>query len=175
VNYDLRQWLLGEFLNPPADRAKLARTLVNEKENGRIKLYLTYRTLTYRRDHANLFREGAYLPLEATEYANEHIVAFARARGGEEALIVAPRLLVRRLGDTNRLPLGVDAWGESMLILPNSSVGQRYQNIFTDEIVKVIERQGVKGLPLAKVLANFPTALLTRLDEEPETTEDVEI
>ena len=79
VDYDLRAWWLGELVNPPGSRADLARALVDSKADGRIKLYLTHRALRFRRDHAELFRAGSYVPLEATGDAGEHIVAFARA------------------------------------------------------------------------------------------------
>jgi (1->4)-alpha-D-glucan 1-alpha-D-glucosylmutase len=163
VDYDLRTWLLGELLDPPDDRATLARTLVDAKDDGRIKLYLTHRALTFRRDRAELFHTGDYTALEASADANEQIVAFARALGDEEALVVAPRLLAKRLRDPNLLPLGEAAWDHALLILPNAEVGYRYRNIFTDEIVTAIAKDQLVGLPLAEVFANFPVALLERV------------
>ena len=175
VDYDLRAWWLGELIDPLGSRADLARALVDAKADGRIKLYLTHRTLRFRRDHAELFRAGSYVPLEATGDVGEHIVAFARALAvpspasgksaavpGEEALIVAPRLLAKRLHDTDALPLGVAAWGAALLALPNATPGQRYRDIFTDRAHHVIERDGTTGLPLAALLEHFPVALLER-------------
>jgi (1->4)-alpha-D-glucan 1-alpha-D-glucosylmutase len=178
VDYDLRAWWLGELLDMPGDRADLARALVDSKADGRIKLYLTYRTLRYRRDHAELFRSGSYTALEATGDAAEHIVAFARTlaapalasgterapRPGQEALVVAPRLLAKRLRETGALPLGKAAWGDTLLALPNAAPGQRYRDSFTDRIQQVIQRDGTIGLPLAKLLEHFPVALLERAD-----------
>jgi (1->4)-alpha-D-glucan 1-alpha-D-glucosylmutase len=51
VDYDLRAWWLGELIDPHSSRADLARELVDSKADGRIKLYLTYRALRFRRDH----------------------------------------------------------------------------------------------------------------------------
>jgi (1->4)-alpha-D-glucan 1-alpha-D-glucosylmutase len=176
VDYDLRAWWLGELVNPPGSRADLARALVDSKADGRIKLYLTHRALRFRRDHAELFRAGSYTPLETTGDAGEYIVAFARAlaapspvpgaRGesvsGEEALSIAPRLLAKRLNNADTLPLGAPAWGDALLALPHATPGQRYRDIFTDCTQIVIERDGVIGLPLAKLLEHFPVALLER-------------
>jgi (1->4)-alpha-D-glucan 1-alpha-D-glucosylmutase len=181
VDYDLRAWWLGELVNPPGSRADLARALVDSKADGRIKLYLTHRALRFRRDHAELFRTGSYAPLEATGDASEHIVAFARAlaapspasgaRGasvaGEEALIVAPRLLAKRLRDVDALPLGFAAWGDTLLALPNAALGQHYRNLFSGQTYAVIERDGVIGLPLAALLEYFPVALLERIESKP--------
>jgi (1->4)-alpha-D-glucan 1-alpha-D-glucosylmutase len=177
VDYDLRAWWLGELIDTRGNRIELARTLVDSKADGRIKLYLTHRTLQFRREHADLFRAGSYVPLDATGDASEHIVAFARSHGahshawgasgapiaGEEALIVAPRLLAKRLREPNALPLGSAAWGDALLALPNATPGQRYRDIFTDRMQQVTERDGVIGLPLAELLENFPVALLERL------------
>ena len=173
VDYDLRAWLLGELIDVPSDRAALARALLETMEDSRVKLYLTQRALSYRRAHAELFRAGRYQPLEASGGAGDHIVAFARTLGapsagpgqGAEALAVAPRLLAKRLREPDMLPLGAAAWGDALLVLPGAVAGQRYRNIFTDEIVDAVERQGEVGLPLARVFASFPVALLERLGE----------
>jgi (1->4)-alpha-D-glucan 1-alpha-D-glucosylmutase len=177
VDYDLRAWWLGELADTHANRADLARALVDSKADGRIKLYLTHRALRFRRDHAELFRVGSYVPLEASGDVGEHIVAFARAlatpspasgaRGaaapGQEALVVAPRLLAKHLRETDALPLGRAAWGDGLLVLPNATPGQRYRDIFTDRTQLVIERDGVAGLPLAELFEYFPVALLERI------------
>jgi (1->4)-alpha-D-glucan 1-alpha-D-glucosylmutase len=165
VDYDLRAWLLGELVDLHGTRAALARTLVETKEDGRVKLYLIHRALTYRRARSELFREGAYAPLVATGDAEEHIVAFARIWGDEEVLAVAPRLLAKRLGEATVPPLEM-VWNDAMLALPAGSNGRHYRNVFTDEVVAVSERDGVVGLPLADVLKNFPVALLERLGDE---------
>jgi (1->4)-alpha-D-glucan 1-alpha-D-glucosylmutase len=160
VDFDLRAWLLGELVDLKEERVELACRLLEHKADGRIKLYLTHRALQFRRAHADLFRSGAYTPLEATGAASEHVVAFARALGDAEALAVVPRLPAKLMaGDTRVPPLGQAAWGTELLMLPHGAAGRRYRNIFTDEVVVAVERAGVTGLPLAEVFANFPVAL----------------
>jgi (1->4)-alpha-D-glucan 1-alpha-D-glucosylmutase len=167
VDYDLRKWLLGEMLDLKDDPAAFARMLVDERASGRIKLYMTHHALTFRRDHAALFRDGSYSPLEATDDANDHIIAFARVRNGDRAITVVPRLPAKRLrGDESAIPLGEDAWGDTLLILTNGARARYYRNIFTGEIIEAVERDDVIGLPLAEVFANFPVALLERVDDD---------
>jgi (1->4)-alpha-D-glucan 1-alpha-D-glucosylmutase len=167
VDYDLRKWLLGEMLDLKDDPAAFARMLVDERASGRIKLYMTHRALTFRRDRAALFRDGSYSPLEATDDANDHIIAFARVRNGDRAIIVVPRLPAKRLrGDESAIPLGEDAWGDTLLILTNGARARYYRNIFTGEIIEAVERDDIIGLPLAEVFANFPVALLERVDDD---------
>jgi (1->4)-alpha-D-glucan 1-alpha-D-glucosylmutase len=165
VNFDLRAWWLGEMADLQGSRVELARALVENKADGRIKLYLTHRALQFRRANLPLFQGGSYTPLEASAGAAEHVVAFARADGEGEALTIAPRLPARLTGGDGA-PLGV-AWGDGLLQLPASALGARYRNIFTDEMYTVGEHEGVQGLPLAQVLANFPVALLERVAASP--------
>ncbi len=60
--------------------------------DGRIKLWVTMQTLNFRREHPELFRTGKYIPLQANRGKEDHVVAFARVRPGEAAIVVAPRL-----------------------------------------------------------------------------------
>jgi (1->4)-alpha-D-glucan 1-alpha-D-glucosylmutase len=165
VDYDLRAWLLGELLDWPGERADLARLLTDTKHDGRIKLYLTHRALTFRREHAALFHNGSYTALTASADANENIVAFSRTLGEQEALVAVPRLLAKRLHGASAAPLGRAAWDDAQLLLPAGRARQRYRNIFTGEVVAAIERDEAVGLPLAEVFAQFPVALFERVVE----------
>lgn len=60
------------------------RNLVESKEDGRIKLFVTYRTLNFRHQHRTLFEKGAYIPLEASGERSENICAFSRDQNGEK-------------------------------------------------------------------------------------------
>lgn len=161
VDFDLRAWWLGELADVRGDRAALARALVERKADGRIKLYLVHRALQFRRANPELFRAGSYTPLLASG-AEEHVVAFARANAGAEALAVAPRLLARMLGDSGAAPLG-RAWGDATLLLPAAHAGRRYRDVFTGTAHSVALYSGAPGLPLASLLADFPVALLERI------------
>src|SRR5881628_2467029 len=45
---------------------KLRRELLQRWPDGRIKMFLTQRIPRFRREHADLFRRGEYLPVQAT-------------------------------------------------------------------------------------------------------------
>ena len=53
--------------------AALAHRLTDGWTDGRIKLYLTWRALRFRREHPDLFQHGAYLPLTAAGPLEEHL------------------------------------------------------------------------------------------------------
>jgi (1->4)-alpha-D-glucan 1-alpha-D-glucosylmutase len=67
------------------------------------KLDLTRRILAARREHASLFIEGDYRPLEAPA----HVIAYERRLGSERAVIVAPRL-VNGIKDCQVTTIAVD-------------------------------------------------------------------
>jgi (1->4)-alpha-D-glucan 1-alpha-D-glucosylmutase len=56
--------------------------------DGRIKAALTHRLLALRNEHAALFAEGAYRPVDVRGRDRDHVLAFARV-GGRDAVVVA--------------------------------------------------------------------------------------
>jgi (1->4)-alpha-D-glucan 1-alpha-D-glucosylmutase len=163
VDYE-RRWRLLHELKGQAEAAaaglpKLARELTVAKEDGRIKLYVTYRVLQCRAEQPELFLSGEYLPLEADGPRQEHVFAFARRREQRWAVVAVPRLPTRLMDGPPSLPLGRDAWQESTLPLPDDAP-PRLRNVFTGEELAVAEREGRRCLSLADVFAHCPVALL---------------
>lgn len=128
--------------------ASLSRALLDAWPDGRIKLYLLWRLLTWRRAHPEAFARGAYAPLDAAGRAAEHVVAF---RAGE-AIVVTSRLTARLLGDAPGHPIG-EVWAETTIA---SAPRSRYVNVLTGAAV---EPDGGR-LALDRVLADIPVAVL---------------
>jgi (1->4)-alpha-D-glucan 1-alpha-D-glucosylmutase len=171
VDYDVRRAALAD-LRARAYRdggpLPLAEELLQTSADGRIKLYLTYRALNFRRDHCLLYERGTYHPLTAEGAQDEHALAFARILTEEgtpdpadAAITVVPRLVVGLLGGIERAPIG-DVWGETWLPLPDALAGATYRNVLTGETMAPVERAGRSGLLLAHALAHFPVALLAK-------------
>jgi (1->4)-alpha-D-glucan 1-alpha-D-glucosylmutase len=167
VDYSRRRVLLSD-LKSQVDQAgndltDLSKELLDTSQDGRIKLYITYRTLSFRSKHQQLFSEGDYLPLEAVGSKSEHVCAFARILEDEVVLAVVPRLLVRLTGEVEQPPIGRQVWEETWLSLPYEEVGRAYRNIFTGEVLSVVEQNSMVGLPMASILFCFPVALFVRI------------
>jgi (1->4)-alpha-D-glucan 1-alpha-D-glucosylmutase len=161
VDYDRRRKTLGELqasVNP--DLRELVRGLVSAKEDGRIKLYITYRAHHCRRDHPGLFSAGDYLPLEGTGAKAEHLFAFARQSGDTVAVVAVPRLLVRLAPDRAQPPLGGAVWQDTRLLLPRVDPALHWHNIFTGERLAATEQQGQLSLAIGDMFAHCPVALL---------------
>jgi (1->4)-alpha-D-glucan 1-alpha-D-glucosylmutase len=166
VDYAQRQRLL-ETLEPLAslpeqERCSQVRELLDGLQDGRAKLYLTWRTLNFRRAHDALFNTGSYIALAVTGGRAEHVCAFARHSEEDLAIAVATRWFVRLCGNGSP-PLGRSTWQDTVIELPNDEAASGYKNILTGERLTTTKREGKQVLALADVLATFPVALLTRL------------
>jgi (1->4)-alpha-D-glucan 1-alpha-D-glucosylmutase len=139
------------------DRVRLARALLEEWPDGRVKLYAVRQALAWRRGAPDLFREGAYLPLAVAGPAEGRVCAFARRLGDRDVVVVVPRLVAPLTDGGARLPLGRDAWGETAILLPPELTGAPRRDAFTGELVA----PGPGGrLLVAHTLREFPIALL---------------
>jgi (1->4)-alpha-D-glucan 1-alpha-D-glucosylmutase len=164
VDYQHRIALLAELrtqLND-GDRRKLAQALHTQWRDGRLKLYVTSRTLRYRRQHAELFRSGDYVPVDIWGEAQEHACAFLRRREQTGCLIVVPRLLARLVPNSSELPPSPSTWKNTRLILPDWAREWKFHDLFTSETLSVVEEERVATLPLAHIFATLPVAVLTR-------------
>ena len=166
VDYGLRIALLDDLLQKEATLGLMetAREVVASRYDGRVKLYLTSKALTFRRDNREIFESGRYLPLPVEGACQEHVCAFERSVDERAFLVVAPRFF-RRLTDEGRgLPLGADVWGDTRIVQPFDTATSRYRNIFTGEVLGLDQQDGQSGIALRDILSVFPVALLERID-----------
>jgi (1->4)-alpha-D-glucan 1-alpha-D-glucosylmutase len=159
VDFPSRRKLLEQLKRREAENIlALIRDLLTHWEDGAVKLYLIYKALHFRKNSQRLFHEGTYLRLFASSEARDQICAFARHHGKAWAIAIAPRL-VGALTTNGALPLGKESWGDAALIL-SDGFPDRWQNIFTGEIIETSSTNRGKLLSLAAALENFPVALL---------------
>lgn len=166
VDYALRRELLadvrGRAEQSGDNGAALAAELMDTWQDGRIKLYLTWRALQMRRQYPDLFAEGAYSPLEAIGDMHENVCAFQRSCAEAALLAVVPRLVARLTDGGKRPPVGTAVWHDTWLVLPESEAGRHYRNVLTGERLRVGERNGQHGVALSALCRVFPVALLVR-------------
>ncbi len=155
---DLRKW---EKETAPAE---IARELVANWEDARIKMYVTFKALNVRKEIGLLLNEADYIPLKAAGNRARHVCAFARRLSGEVLVVAVPRFLTGLLRSNPEPALREDAWHGSFLVTA-SEAPSRYRNVFTGEIVETAEYQGAAALPLGEVFGAFPVALLREVKE----------
>ena len=93
----------------------------------------------------------------------DHVCAFARRRGEKVVLVVVPRFLTGLMKSFDEVPLGKQVWGNSRIVIPDEISGDKFRNIFTNEMIEAEIEEGEKVLTLNKVFANFPVAMLEKI------------
>jgi (1->4)-alpha-D-glucan 1-alpha-D-glucosylmutase len=133
--------------------------LLENPEDGRIKLYLIWRTLCLRQQQVDLFQQGEYLPLAVEGAKADHVVAFVRKSESASFLVVVPRLVAGLLQDQgiDVAPIGPQIWGDTQVLLPLPT--EKYWNAFTGESVSLQKSNGGERLPISEILKEFPVAL----------------
>jgi (1->4)-alpha-D-glucan 1-alpha-D-glucosylmutase len=166
IDYEHRRTVLAELKKQMGEAgqnpASFAAELLASAHDGRVKLYLIYMVLNFRRIHADLFSRGDYIPLQAIGEKQDHVCAFKRKWGKDEIIIVVPRLVMRLTGGIERAPLGETVWQDTWLALPSDQSGQDYRDLFTGETVSTSEYGDRVGLSLSIIFRSFPMALLER-------------
>jgi len=166
VDYEVRRRLLAGLAEDPAAEPRLVRTLAGDLADPRCKLFLHARILELRRCDPELFRLGEYLPLKVTGQRAPHLCAFARRLEGRLAVVLAPRLYLKLLGDpgaadgVQRPPHGGEVWADTSVQLP-SRPGVALRNVLDGAEVPLTSEGGPRRISAAAALQAFPVALLT--------------
>ncbi|HEY5599972.1 MAG TPA: malto-oligosyltrehalose synthase, partial [Candidatus Manganitrophaceae bacterium] len=146
-------------LLPQDPSGALLKELLENKTDGRIKLYITWKALALRKRRKTLFLCGEYLPLQEEGRRTGHLIAFGRRWKNRFVIAAVPRLLVSLTMGELIDPIG-PIWEESWLRLPPGVSADLFQNVLTGEIVRAHPRQGGSVLALPEVFSIFPVALL---------------
>ena len=134
VDYTLRRNRLADLM-----RLEFADVFARFDE-GLPKLWTIVVSLRLRREHPDWFRaEAGYRPLTVDGSQASHCIAFAR---GEHVVAIVPRAPLTLAND----------WADTTVHLPEGE----WHNHLTDDSVTG------GAIPLAKLLSNFPVALLVK-------------
>jgi (1->4)-alpha-D-glucan 1-alpha-D-glucosylmutase len=176
VDFALRRRLLAELQceteRGPQARLSLARRLAENPTDPRLKLLVTWQALRIRRDHADFFRLGRYVPLAASGPKAEHVCAFAWQREvakepRRQLIVVVPRLISRLTQPSATANDGAAmlpcraVWEDTRIAIENST-GMLWRNLFTGQHV----RSESSAIPVADILSDFPVAVLVGGEEE---------
>ncbi|HEX8359625.1 MAG TPA: malto-oligosyltrehalose synthase [Longimicrobium sp.] len=165
VDFALRRELLARLTADleERDRREVARSLVEGWEDGRIKLYLTQTALRLRQAYPDLFATGEHLPLGTGGERGEHAVAFARRAEGAAVVTVVPRLVATLTRAHDFALPTAKLWSGTHVILPSELAG-RYVNRLTGAELRTRDREGDAILDAQELFADFPVALLERME-----------
>ena len=168
VDFELRKRLLDsveEILAMNGEvRAEAIAPLVENWQDGRIKMLVTTVGLRMRKERPDLFLRGRYVPLATEAAVSSDIVAIARIEDDARAravLFVAPRLVAPLVSENNSVPLGGDAWKTSRVLLPAELSSRTFTNALTGERLDVTSTSDESWLFAGQVFRVAPVAILT--------------
>jgi len=157
VDFQKRRSLLKEIRtraekNLPA----LISDLLQNREDGRIKLWLVCMGLRARKEYAEVFRSGNYVPLEVSGRYSDRIVAYGRNAGDRWGVTLVPRFLVTLVREEED-PLGTDVWQDTRVPLQDG-FPRLWRNVLTGEVIHARD-----SLVIGEVLRSLPVALLANI------------
>ncbi|HMD49320.1 MAG TPA: malto-oligosyltrehalose synthase, partial [Bryobacteraceae bacterium] len=160
VDYEARKQLARKLKSESEkDPGALLCRLANNPCDGAIKLFITNRALRFRREHLELFAEGSYVALGAKGSRTNHVVAFARGSEKQTVLALAGRFFLR-MCNSHGVPWGEQTWGSTSVILPKKIACTHFRDVLSGQRIEAEQRGDELALPLAKVFARCPVALL---------------
>jgi (1->4)-alpha-D-glucan 1-alpha-D-glucosylmutase len=167
VDYGLRMRMLDEMREELFRRtaAEYAKDLTSSMEDGRIKLYITYRTLGLRRKTREVFEKGEYIPLEATGIRSGHVIAFARRFLNTMIVVVVPRFIAKVLSSPDMT--FADMWEDTMVIVPEGSDKSRSGTSSRERKWRKPAGRGSRVLHVPVSSGIFPSRFSKPVDDRP--------
>jgi (1->4)-alpha-D-glucan 1-alpha-D-glucosylmutase len=148
VDYKHRREMLASIAKAKPEE------LLQSWSDGRIKMFLTQRVLQFRREHADLFQSGNYLPLKASGNLADCCISFARQLNDEWIVVIAPRLS-SRIG----FPSIGERWKDTVVDLPESLSLDHAHDLLT---CRELRHEG-RRISMADVMSILPFAVITNL------------
>jgi malto-oligosyltrehalose synthase/4-alpha-glucanotransferase len=154
IDYSKLQNLLNEIVDDEKKPAtEFVSALWQQRYSGKIKLWLTNKLLNERKDNAELFEKGSYVPLQVEGTYKNHVLAFARKYQQQSFLVVVPIHLTTLCKSQNKNWNEID-WQDTMIIAQGYHP-VKWQNILTQTAAK-----DESGLNVQELFADLPFAIL---------------
>lgn len=155
VDYELR-WNMLQDIRNSGDMASLIRVMTDNWTSGKIKLFTLFKILQERKDLADLFRYGRYIPAQVEGDRKRHAIGFYRNYNDQWSLSAAPRRLSSIMAH-EEMPLS-PLWRNTHIRIP-SKAPKIWKNVFTDETYAFDDLMYFKD-----IFAHFPVVFLTGLN-----------
>lgn len=116
VDYTHSKTLLSEIISQEKEKkTDYFSSLLKNKEDGRLKLWMTHKMMLERAAHPDLFIHADYIPLDVIGDARENILAFARTKSNIWYITVIPLhpAVLPQVKNNNTVN-----WGNTHIVLP---------------------------------------------------------
>jgi len=154
VDFEKRKKFLQDIITKEKqDISGLIKELLADKEDGRVKLFLTYRALRARKENVTVFKKGAYLPLRTEGKYKTCVIAYLRMYEGTWLITIVPRFLTKLIKE-GEYPFGEEIWEDTRVILPENAP------LSWEEKITGKTFGGITVFNVGSILTSFPVALL---------------
>ena len=142
-------------------------TLLQNRTDGRIKMFAMGRALQARAALRDVYEQGDYVALQTSGGRRECLFAFARIGAeandsGRPAMTITcvPRLIATLIPAATAPPLGASVWNDTRVELPGVEHHGAFRDVFTG--AELEPERGADGftIPAATLFEQFPVALL---------------
>ncbi|GAB4019702.1 malto-oligosyltrehalose synthase [Spirosoma koreense] len=157
VDFEQRQQWLDELTS--RETIDQWAELWESRYDARIKLWLVHTLLNERKQQADLFANGHYVPIQVEGRYKQHVLAFARRYERDWYVVAVPLGIAQLCRDQQTDPVSLD-WGNTRLVLPDGAPTQ-WQHRFIDVVGRAED-----GLFVSDLFTFLPLAVV-RLEQKP--------
>jgi len=158
VDFDKRTAALNEIVTGDAGGLS-AQNLIKSWHDGRIKLYLIWKALQFRRSHEEIFRDGDFLPLHVEGRYSRNVTAFARKQDSSWLMVAVPQWLAQVPAMPDRTKTGFN-WEDTRLVLPSGSPSL-WNNVLMSQQVPAFSEENNGYVTASDLFCDLPVALLS--------------
>jgi (1->4)-alpha-D-glucan 1-alpha-D-glucosylmutase len=159
IDFEKRSTMLQGIVGlHSAGQQQALRDFPDHWEDGRVKLYLIWKALGFRRAEYDLFLEGEFIPLQSAGCHAQHVIAFLRRTSASCALVAIPRWLSQIPRKDNE----TFDWCDTRVLLPPQSPSN-WKSVLREDKFASGQGDGA-SLFIRDLLRDFPVALLTAGD-----------
>jgi (1->4)-alpha-D-glucan 1-alpha-D-glucosylmutase len=133
--------------------SEMASHLMGNLQDGRAKLFVTWRALCARREHPALFASGDYVPLGVSGERAGHVCAFARSAEGVTLIVAVLKWFAGLAGEDRITPDLTRLSGTTIALPPN-------QHPFIDGLAgDTVTQAGQVHVSASEMFATWPVAM----------------
>lgn len=164
VDYELRKKYLESLQKlerTEKDLSEIISKLRQARTEGRLKLYLLFKSLHFRKINPDLFLEGDYVPLKIEGPRKDNLVAFARMSGNKILIVAAGRFFMDLISDEIQEPVGAEIWADTKILLPKDWNRERtVTDIFTGETISSYQEEENKFFKVEEIFRHLSAGFL---------------
>jgi len=140
----------------PDNRRPVDFEVLASGANDSSKARVLRRVLAFRAEEPELFARGDYRPLRAEGPLADHVLAFARVRQGQAAIVVITRLLGGARVDSLSPILPPERWRDTAIPVPPDLPSAGWRDVLGEASVEIRD----DWLHLAPLLGRLPVAMV---------------